>query len=298
MLESRDYMRETPLTPTRSLTVALIIINAAVFLVQLLLERIQPRLALESWLALNAAGLARGEVWRLVTFQFLHGGLLHLLLNSWALYVFGRSVEAALGGRRFLQLYLGSGVAGGLVHAAGSALWPQLFGGPHVLVVGASAGLYGVIAAFAVLFPHQPLTLLLFFVLPVTLSARALLLASVALALIGLLMPADNVAHGAHLGGMLAGYVFLRWGERVRDRLQSWRRHPPRPRLRELARVGGGRSSWSSEREQWESELPPDEFIRREVDPILDKISAHGIQSLTERERRILEAARKKMSRR
>jgi membrane associated rhomboid family serine protease len=253
---------------------------------------------LERWLALSAEGLARGQVWRLVTFQFLHGGLLHLLLNSWALYVFGRSVETTLGRGRFLRLYLGSGVIGGLVHALGSALLPQVFGGPQVPVVGASAGLYGVIAAFAVLFPHQPLTLLLFFVLPITLSARALLIASAALALIGLMLPADNVAHAAHLGGMLAGYVYLRWGETVRERFEAWRQRPVRRRSRELARVGTGRRSpWSRETEDWESELPPEEFIRREVDPILDKISAHGIQSLTERERRILEAARKRMSR-
>jgi membrane associated rhomboid family serine protease len=296
MLEHRDYMRDTPLSPARSLTVALIVINAVVFFLQLLLERIQPGAGLEGWLALSAEGLARGQVWRLLTFQFLHGGLLHLLLNSWALYVFGRSVETALGRARFLQLYLGSGVVGGLVHAAGSALWPQIFGAPYVQVVGASAGLYGVIAAFAVLFPHQPLTLLLFFVLPITLSARALLIASVALALLGLLLPADNVAHAAHLGGMLAGYVFLRWGGTVRERWQRWRERPMRRRSPELARVGSGRRSpWSREREEWESEMPPDEFIRREVDPILDKISAHGIQSLTERERRILELARKRM---
>ncbi|MCX8089906.1 MAG: rhomboid family intramembrane serine protease [Verrucomicrobiae bacterium] len=299
MIENRDYMRETPLTPARSLTVALIIINAVIFFLQLLLERIQPGSVLDRWLALSAERLARGEVWRLLTFQFLHGGLLHLLLNSWALYVFGRSVEATLGRGRFLQLYLGSGVVGGLMHVAGSALLPQIFGPPQVQVVGASAGLYGVIAAFAVLFPHQPLTLLLFFVLPITLSARVLLIASVALALIGLLMPQDNVAHGAHLGGMLAGYLFLRWGDAVRERLEAWRQRPARRRPRELAQVGSRRRlPWGSTREDWESELPPDEFIRREVDPILDKISAHGIHSLTERERRILEAARKKMTRR
>lgn len=299
MIENRDYMREMPATPTRSLTVALIVINAAVFLVQALLERIQPGLSLERGLALSAEGLARGQVWRLLTFQFLHGGLLHLLLNAWALYVFGRSVEATLGRARFLQLYLGSGVLGGLVHALGSALLPQIFGPPQVLVVGASAGLYGVIAAYAVLFPHQPLTLLLFFVLPITLTARALLIASVALALIGLLLPADNIAHGAHLGGMLAGYLFLRWGEAVRERFQSWRVRPVQRQPRELAHVGKSRRSlWRREREEWEAEMPPDEFIRREVDPILDKISAYGIQSLTERERQILEAARKKMTRR
>jgi len=247
--------------------------------------------------------LKHGYVWQLLSFQFLHSGLIHLLLNSWGLYVFGRPVEEALGKSRFVQLYLGSGIFGGLLHAGCSYFLPQHFGGlmdgARVPVVGASAGLYGLIAAYAGLFPHQRLTLLLFFVLPITLTARALLIASVALAVSGLLLATDNVAHGAHLGGMLAGFILIRWGGNLRVTLSNWRPLQARQRKRELVRAAVVRGRpWRTTPTETEVELPAEEFISKEVDPILDKISAHGIQSLTERERRILETARKRMAKR
>lgn len=301
MIENRDYMREAPFAPKRTLTVTLIIVNATIFLIQLILQSARSKFPLDHYLALSLDGLRQGFVWQLLSFQFLHSGLLHLLLNSWGIYVFGRSVEEALGKSRFLQLYLGSGVVGGLLHVVCSYFLPQHFGGlidgTHVPVVGASAGLYGLIAAFAGLFPHQRLTLLLFFVLPITLTARTLLIASAAIAVFGLLLAGDNVAHGAHLGGMLAGFILIRWGGNLRVSLSKWRPLQARQRKRELVRAAVVRGRpWRTTPTETEVELPPEEFISREVDPILDKISAHGLQSLTDRERRILEAARKKMA--
>lgn len=300
MIENRDYMREVPFAPKRTLTVTLIVINAVIFLIQLIIEKARPTFFLDHYFALSLDGLRQGFVWQLLSFQFLHSGLLHLLLNSWGIYVFGRSVEEALGKPRFLQLYLGSGVIGGLLHVVCSYFLPQHFGGlidgTHVPVVGASAGLYGLIAAFAGLFPHQRITLLLFFVLPITLTARTLLIASAALAGFGLLLASDNIAHGAHLGGMLAGFAFIRWGGNLRS-LSKWRPRQARQRKRELIRAAVVRGRpWRTTPIETEMELPPEEFISKEVDPILDKISAHGLQSLTDRERRILEAARKKMA--
>jgi len=304
MIENRDYMRDEPYAPARTLTVTLIIINAVIFFIQLILQALRLKFPFDYYFALSLDGLKHGYVWQLLTFQFLHGGLLHLLLNSWGIYVFGRPVEEALGKSRFVQLYLGSGLVGGLLHVGCSYFLPQHFGGlmidgTRVPVVGASAGLYGLIAAFAGLFPHQRLTLLLFFVLPITLTARALLIASVGIAVFGLLLATDNVAHSAHLGGMLAGYVLIRWGGNLRFTLSNWRPLQTRQRKRELVRATTVRErQWRTMPPELEVELPPDEFISREVDPILDKISAHGIQSLTERERKILEAARKKMAKR
>ncbi|MCU0782581.1 MAG: rhomboid family intramembrane serine protease [Verrucomicrobia bacterium] len=304
MIEDRDYMRETPGAPGRTLTVKLILINAVVFLIQLGLQKARLNFPLDRYFALSLDGLRQGFVWQLLTFQFLHGGLLHLLLNSWGIYVFGRAVEEALGKSRFLQLYLSSGAIGGLLHVGCSYFLPQHFGGlmndgSHVPVVGASAGLYGLIAAFAGLFPDQRLTLLLFFVLPLTLTARALLLASAAIAIFGIALATDNVAHGAHLGGMWAGYLLIRWGDRLRLNLSNWHPLQARQRKRELVRAAAVRGRpWRTTPTETEPELPPDEFISREVDPILDKISAHGIQSLTDRERKILETARKKMGKR
>jgi len=297
MIENRDYMRATPYAPKWTLTVTLIVINAVIFFLQLILHAVHPRFPVDHYFALSFDGLKSGYIWQLFSFQFLHGGLLHLLLNSWGIYVFGRPVEEALGRSRFLQLYLGSGVFGGLLHVVCSLLLPQQFG--RVPVVGASAGLFGLIAAFAGLFPHQRLTLLLFFVLPITLTARTLLIASVAIAVLGILAASDNIAHAAHLGGMLAGFILIRWGFNLRIRFSNWRPLQARQRKRELVRAAVTRGRpWRTTPTETEEDLPPDEFISREVDPILDKISAHGIQSLTERERKILEAARKKMAKR
>jgi hypothetical protein len=189
-------------------------------------------------------------------------------------------------------------VIGGLFQVFASALFPKAFGGA---VVGASAGAMGLIAAFATLFPHRELTLLVLFVIPVSMRARTLLYISLAIAVFGLIVPADNIANAAHLGGLLAGVAYTAWVVQSDALASSLRALRPRPRARarELVAADGPQAKpWKPHKATTNLELPPDEFISREVDPILDKISAHGIQSLTERERRILELARAKMGRR
>ena len=126
--------------------------------------------------------------------------------------------------------------------------------------------------------------------------AKYLLLLCAGLTLYGLLRPGDGIAHAAHLGGMLTGIVFVRYAMHWDwhwPKLRRTRGEPPR----RLVKVGSPSSArWG--RSKPEEDLPADEFLSKEVDPILDKISAHGIQSLTERERRILEAARQKIVKR
>jgi membrane associated rhomboid family serine protease len=239
----------------------------------------------------------------LVTFQFLHGGLLHLLFNCWAIYVFGRELEEALGVSKFLALYFTSGVIGGLAQAIagglavhfGTTAWVLRFAGP---TVGASAGAFGLLAAFAMLYPERRLMLLLFFVIPVSMRAKFLLLFSGLLALVGILYPVSNMADGAHLGGMLTGVIFVRYALHWDWHWPQLRRPGGKPALR-LVKVGaGGSGRWNRAKAgRADEDLPPEEFLSKEVDPILDKISAQGIQSLTERERRILELAREKMGR-
>jgi membrane associated rhomboid family serine protease len=219
MIESRDYPGQ-PHHPPRgwwSGTNTLLAINVSVFLGQEFVRGFLPRVPLEHYLALSLDGLRHGFVWQLLTFQFLHGGILHLLLNSWGIFVFGPAVENALGRSRFLRLYLTSGAVGGGLHVLGSLLFPGHFGvitqygsAIYVPVVGASAGLFGLMAAFATMYPHQDLKVLLFFVFPVTVSARVLLGVCAGISLVGVLFTRSNVAHGAHLGGMLAGFVYIR----------------------------------------------------------------------------------------
>ncbi len=276
-----------------SLTVILLAVNIAVFLLESILNLSHLGDAFVNYCALSLEGLEHGYIWQLLTYQFMHAGIWHLFFNCWAIYVFGREVEAALSPKQFLTLYFASGIIGGLVQMLGALVWPGHFGGG---VVGASAAAFGLVAAFAVLYPERPLMLLLFFIIPLNMRAKYLLLGCALLSLYGVIFPFGNIAHAAHLGGMLTGIVFIRHGLNWNF---NWpwagRFNPSRPR--ELVKVHAGKSTfWSHPKTTVEQELSPDEFLSREVDPILDKISAHGIHSLTERERKILEAARKKMA--
>jgi membrane associated rhomboid family serine protease len=292
MLADRYYMRREPFRIPWSATLVLLIVNVVAFVGQLVVGHFSsfPVLA---YLALSVEGLRHGFVWQLLTYQFLHGGWLHLLLNCWAIFVFGREVETMLGRKSFLTLYFASGIIGGLVQALAGVFLGGRFAAP---VVGASAGAFGLVAAFATLYPERPLMLLLFFVIPLSMRAKFLLLFSAIVAGVGLFAAADNVAHAAHLGGMLTGIVFVRYA--VHWHWPQFRRTWAQPPRRLVTVPPRTSASWAQHRASADEDLPPEEFLAKEVDPILDKISAHGIQSLTARERRILETAREKMARR
>ena len=293
MLEDRDYMRQPDYGSRASLTLALIVVNVLVFVFELSVSGNPRSLFIEDhYFALSGEGLKNGFVWQLLTFQFMHAGLLHILANCWAIYVFGRAIEETLGWKKFLILYLSSGVVGGICQVLAGWLWPGLFGGP---VVGASAGGLGLMAAYAVLFPERELLLLLFFILPIRLSAKMLLMLSAVLALAGIIFPISHIANAAHLGGMLTGVIFIR--QFVQGRWGQWEFPSSRAVPRELISTRA-RKGWRSAASPPDEDLSTDEFVKSEVDPILDKISRQGIQSLTAREREILEKARERMVKR
>ncbi|MGD0744364.1 MAG: rhomboid family intramembrane serine protease [Verrucomicrobiota bacterium] len=307
MLEDRDYMREPvyrnrPQMPQMSFTIALLIVNAIVFLIECAVYGYPPRFPIDSYFALSVEGLKQGFVWQLLTYQFMHAGVLHILLNGWAIYVFGHAMEETLGSKKFLVLYFSSGVIGGLVQLLGALAWPSHLG---TAVVGASAAALGLVAAFAALYPERELILLLFFVLPVTLRAKYLLWGTALLSLFCILLPdswlalsvGGNIAHAAHLGGMLTGVIFIR--QFIQGRWLPLKFPARRTAPRELVNVRTAKAgAWRSSPGKTDDEDSTDEFVKSEVDPILDKISAHGIQSLTERERKILEKARARMTKR
>jgi membrane associated rhomboid family serine protease len=277
------------------MTTILLISVFACFVVQTIAEGLWGYHRIDSLFTLSLQGLKEGRIYQLVTFQFMHASLWHLLGNMIGLYFFGRSMEETLGKKGLLTLYLLSGTIGGLLQIALAFTFPAFFVGG---VLGASAGVFGLIAAFATRSPDQPITLLVFFVLPVTFKAKVLLLIEAAIAFLGLFgYLTGNVAHAAHLGGMLTGIFYIRWLGSLTRPFEFWRpfarRNPPK---RELVSAAP-RRTWRSAGPPME-DLPPAEFISREVDPILEKISAQGIHSLTERERQILEAARNKMAKR
>jgi membrane associated rhomboid family serine protease len=292
MLEDRDYMREPAYhEPRVSFTVALMIVNAAVFFVQLLASNSLQGSEIEgTYFALSLAGLKHGYVWQLLTFQFMHAGWMHIIFNSLAIYFFGRPVEIALGRRHFLALYLLSGVIGGLVQMLFARLLPSFDGA----VVGASAGASGLVAAFAMLHWEERFSLLIYFI-PVNMTGKTLLAVSLVLAFLGILTPNSGIANAAHLGGILTGAYYVRLF--IQGQWPGWKFPARRSAPREVAAKRAGKGAfWHSAADKPNEDLDTDEFLKSEVDPILEKISAHGIHSLTAREREILENARKKMT--
>jgi membrane associated rhomboid family serine protease len=306
MLENRDYMRAPePGLPFRFRWTAstILMVSLVVIFALQCINAVYLGTPAELWLGLTGAGLKSGFLWQLLTFQFLHGGLLHLLLNLLGLFYFGRFAEHVLGTRRFLVAYFGAGIVGGLLQGVLMIAFPTHFGG---ILFGASAGIAGMFALFAML--ERDSTVHVYFVLPV--RAMTLLMVFCAISLFFTLVPSprDGTAHAAHLGGLLAGIAWVKLGwhrdfvtlpwEGLFSRWRSWRPLESRQRKHELVRAAKVRTeSWKRAAPESPAELPPEEFISKEVDPILDKISQHGLHSLTDRERKILEAARKKMSR-
>jgi membrane associated rhomboid family serine protease len=285
MLADRYYMRKPDFGPARSATVTLLIINVVAFVGLGLFQRLSA-FRLGAYLELSLAGLRHGYLWQLLTFQICHASFLHLAFNCLAIFMFGRDVEEALGRKPFFALYIISGVTGGLVQS----LAGLVFGGAFALpVVGASAGAFGLTTAYSILFPDR--LLLLFFIIP--LKAKYLLLLSIGLAVWGIAFPSDNVAHAAHLGGILAGFIMVRYAVHWNI---SWPRFggTRRPLRRPTVQVHSGKPGWATAQSAQE-ESGPGDFLSKEVDPILEKISAHGIQSLTDRERNILDKARARM---
>jgi membrane associated rhomboid family serine protease len=293
MLEDRDYMRQPEYhTPHVSFTVALLTVNAVIFIVQQAsLQYPGGLLNQDNYFALSVEGLRHYYVWQLLTFQFMHVSWLHIIFNSLVIFFFGRSVETVLGRAHFLALYLVSGVIGGVVQVL-FTLGTHSLDGP---VMGASAGASGLIAAFAAIYWTERFTLLFYFI-PVTMRGKTLLWISIGMAVVGILTPSNGIANAAHFGGILAGFFYAR--QVLHGHWPQWKFSARRARPRELAATPAGKKFWRSAARPADEEISTDQFLQNEVDPILDKISAHGIQSLTAREREILEKARAKMTKR
>ncbi len=144
------------------------------------------------------------EPWQIVTYSFLHANLTHLLFNMFALYMFGGEIERLFGGRRYFNLYLAGVIAAALAQLAFSALANF---GPYP-TVGASGGIFGLLLAFGMYFPHRTIFLLF---PPIPMPARVFVILYGALELfLGVTGTQEGVAHFAHLGGMLGAWLMLR----------------------------------------------------------------------------------------
>ena len=184
-------------------TVALLGANIAVFLLQ---NQMGPQLVLH--FALWPPGIPGGpafEPWQLASYGFLHGGLTHLFFNMLALYMFGPDIERLFGTRFFTLYYFGCIVSAAVVHLTVSA-W---MGAAPVPMVGASGAMFGLLLAFGWFFPQRRVMLIF---PPIPMPARVFVAAYGALELLlGVTGTASGVAHFAHLGGMLGGWLMLQY---------------------------------------------------------------------------------------
>lgn len=259
----------------------LLILNVAVFFGDALF--LKNRLFIWGAFTIDSA-LWHGRWWEFLTFQFLHAGVLHLMLNMVALFIFGPWMERWWGSRRFVVFYLLCGVAGAAFYALLWKLGMFPSEDADTTLIGASAGIYGILMGVAMIAPN--LRVMLIFP-PIEMSMRRMAMLVLGIAVVVVLFNLRNAGGEAgHLGGAILGLLLVRfswllnWADRRSDAVEIIR---PRAftsraaaKLRPRTEVDLARST--------------------EVDRILDKISQHGFQSLTDAEQAILTAAAKSNS--
>lgn len=243
----------------RGVVKTLIIINVAVFIIINIFRNI-------AWPALfglvPSFVFTRFMIWQLVTYLFLHFGIWHLVLNMLMLWMFGSVIESSWGSKRFLFYYFFTGIGAGLC----SVLFAYKTGIP---VVGASGAIFGLLVAYAMMFPES--VILLFFIFPMKMKYAAMVLAAINL-LGAMSNPGGGIAYIAHLGGGLFGYFYLK---------SEWIRAY-------LCRYNLSNIMASFKQKKALKKKAEDENIDKQVDRILEKISAKGIESITKQEKEIL----------
>lgn len=293
-LYDRDYIRdEQPSGVSLAnlpMVTKILLLTVGLYLVNMFTNN-----ALFEFMALRLDVFTRPwNVWQFVTYGFAHSpvDLAHIVVNMFMFWMFGRMVEEALGAKEFLRFYLLAIVAGGVAWA----ITDQIAGAdPRSVLIGASAGVAGVIILFALKFPHQELRLMFLFPIKAWLLGVIFIAGDVGRLIMdtfGQQGPQDGpqIAFMAHLGGAATAlaYAKLNW---------NLGRVPP------FSWIGSGVSMPKLGRKPKLRIHEPDEAIEpaamgEEVDRILEKISQQGESSLTSEERRTLSQASKRYQRR
>ncbi|MFQ5705169.1 MAG: rhomboid family intramembrane serine protease [Gemmatimonadales bacterium] len=214
--------------------------------------------------------LVLSQPWTPVTYMFLHAGFGHIFFNMLALYFFGPRLEARLGSRPFLGLYFTSGIMGAMLSVVT----------PRVAIIGASAAVFGVLLGFARYWPRDKIYI--WAVLPIEARTLVVLMAVFSL-YAGFSGRGGGIAHLAHLGGFVGGFLYLKW----------WERRSPAARFQAKARAPAARPRTveSTDIRRWsqisQKDLHP--VNREELDRVLDKINQSGVASLSADERDFLE---------
>ena len=293
-LENRDYLRDDNTfdsygQPQRSrgqmsIIVKIIIATVAVFFIQIMTSRSNGQSLAQDWLQVSPSEVfLKGQIWRVLTYAFCHSQqqLFHIVMNMAVLYMIGQWVAPRLGDREFVWYYATSAIFAAICSLAVYALQ-----GREVAIIGASGSVMAVFMLFVMFYPRQ--RMLLMGILPI--EARWLLVLYIAidagpmlLSFGGVAEDNSNVAHSAHLGGLLFGFLYFRW----HMRLSSW--------WHKFAGRIASRRSPAGKLRVFNPGTQPEVDINTQVDEILKKISEHGEASLTARERKFLNQASRQM---
>jgi membrane associated rhomboid family serine protease len=250
----------------------LILANAVAF-VLLYWVRVIPWETTVAYLGFNVSEVYK-EPWTIITYMFVHAGFLHVFFNMLMLFFFGPPLEEQWGQKEFIKYYLICGVGG--------ALFTLIFGGGTI--VGASGAIYGIMLAYALNWPDS--LIWIYAIFPVKAKYLVLFLGALSF-FFAFAGPADGIAHFAHLGGLVVGYVYLKKGWEVKARWNGLRK---RLKKRKFSVVPGGSTSKGARSPRRTSKEADEEArILEVVDLLLDKIAAHGLDSLTPEERQFLD---------
>ncbi len=213
--------------------------------------------------------LQKGQIWRLVTYMFLHDSMLpwHLLFNMLALWMFGVELEHKWGTRRFVLFYFIGGIGSGLV----SLLLIMV---NDTLIIGASGAVLAILTAYAYYFPDR--RILLFFLFPVPVRVAVIIFG--AISVLGAMQSSGGIAHLTHLGGIIVAIIYLRYYNQV---IALWSHQ----RAAKAEKVMRHRA---------EKKIQKDQYVEEVIDPILKKISEEGMDALSKEEKKTLEDFSKK----
>jgi membrane associated rhomboid family serine protease len=297
MLYDRPYMRQAPEPAAKQISAVtiLLIVTICIFVLQQVLNVSFPGPGgrdnpfLSTWFAFSTENFKSLKVWTVVSYAFLHSTatIMHIVGNMLGLFFIGRIVEPIIGKQQFLLLYFSGAIIGALTYLAF-----HLNG--NNTVVGASAAVFAVTIFFCMRYPERPITLLLFFILPVTVKPKWLFWGLLAFSVYSLLfteLPGRaHVAHSAHLGGFLVGVLYFRYIYSQPSVFGTTANSSPSIELPEWFKRRNQTAAHTSYSVNRPASTPQE--LQQEVDRILDKINTSGFGSLNDAEKATLDRAK------
>ena len=295
-----------------TMTKNLLIVNVLAFIATFVFER--SGIDLTRMLGLHFFLASEFHIYQFITYMFLHGGFTHILFNMFALWMFGSVIERVWGSKKFLFYYICCGIGAGFTQELvqyitysmqGLAAYQYVSAGGVQMTtdayinlwttIGASGAVYGILLAFGMIFPNERLFIIPF---PFPIKAKWLIMGYIAIELFSAMSgPGDGVAHMAHLGGMLFGFLIIKYWQKHPDSSNSFGRSRGQEFFDNLKRKYDARQSQqhmraeqtSNPRRETDAEYNARQRQNQEeVDAILDKIRKSGYDSLTKEEKKKL----------